>query len=289
MSSVKGLEVQKRNNGRGDVDETPRFGKWVSLTCGSDRFDIDRGLVHCEFSTTDFTASVGGDAIVIVPAAFRFASRMVAHTVLRGCDRGGGGFVEIAVRRAAIRCARQYRFAYVDGRRYEVVGVSDDAFVFVHRQGPCDCGGGVSNDYDIERGTGGDLLELESSTQSEIVNLASTITLDRPAAATVKLRSFVSSLMDMRSSHPQCSVCKVPSNYRQVLECLTENIEHLSDVDSDVDKECIRYFLNVYLCRGIKLNLLLLHRLYSQLHGQGIKLNLKKKKKSFNFIPWPTH
>lgn len=244
MCSVNGFEEREKDKGHSGVDETPRFGNWVSLACGSDRFDINRCLVQCKFSTTDFMASIGGDAIVVVPATFRFASQMVAHAVLHGCDHGDG-LVEIAVRRAAIRCARQYRFAYVDGRRYEVVGVSDDSFVFVHREGLCDCGG-VDNDNGIEYDNG-DVLKLESSTQSEIIHLASTIALDRPATTTVKLRSFVSSLMDMRSSHPLCTACKVPSNYRQVLECLTENVDHLSDVDSNVDRECTRCFIIIYL------------------------------------------
>jgi len=193
-------------------------GKWVSLTCDSDRFDIDGGRVRCLYTVAGYMAVVDGTAVIVVPAAFRYASQMVAHAVLP--DGGNRGHVEVTVRRRAVRCARPYKFAYVDGWRYELMGVSD-AFTFVHcNGGPCDC------DADF-------LMEQPAA----VLHADDRRTTDNTMSA------FVSALMDTRSSAcSHCSVCNVPSNHRQVLEYLTTNIDRLSDVHTIIDREHIKYF-----------------------------------------------
>jgi len=188
-------------------------GKWVSLACDSERFDIDSGRVGCQYTVAEYTAAVDGSAVIVVPAAFRCVSQMVAHVVLPG---GGRGHAELTVRRWAVRCARPYRFAYVDGRRYEVLGVSDE-FAFVHCSGgPCDC------DADFR-------MELPTA----VLQTDDHRTTDQTMSA------FVSALMDTRSS--ACLVCNVPSNHRQVLEYLTTNIDRLSDVYSNINTNHIKY------------------------------------------------
>lgn len=199
------------------------FGKWVSLTCvGGDRFDIDCGRVHCEYSPVEYMATVHGDAIVIVPSAFQCVSQMVTVNVLSSRDRNvGGGLIEIAVRRQSIRCCCPYRFAYVDGLHYEVMGVSK-AFTFHHRDGRlCDC----DNDFCKEPPT----------------NVALS---DRPDAA-VRMGSFISLPPDavrFNDDASQCLVCRIPSNHRIVLEHLKKNINHLSDIELTIDREYIKYF-----------------------------------------------
>lgn len=192
------------------------FGsKWVSLTCDSDRFDINSGRVRCQYTVADYMAVVDGTAVIIVPATFRYASQMVAHAVVTG---DGRGHVELIVRRPAVRCARPYRFAFVDGRRYDVMGVSD-AFTFVHcTSAPCDC----SADIRIEQPT-------------------AVLTSDDHCTAEDTMTAFVSSLMDTRSSAcSHCPVCNVPSNHRTVLKYLTTNIDRLSDIRSTIDKEHVK-------------------------------------------------
>ncbi|XP_022165848.1 uncharacterized protein LOC111030589 [Myzus persicae] len=209
----------------GSTDVTARvsaFGdKWVSLTCDSEWFDIDSGRVRCQYTVADYMAAVDGAAVIVVPAAFHYASQMVAHVVLPG---GGRGHAEITVRRWAVRCTRPYRFAYVDGRHYDVMGISD-AFTFVHCSGgPCDCGA----DFRMEQPTA-------------VVQANDHLTADHTMSA------FVSALMDTRSSAcSHCPVCNVPSNHRQVLEYLTTNIDRLSDIHSSIDKDRIKQteFLN---------------------------------------------
>jgi len=198
-------------------DDTVRQ-KWVSLTCDT-QFDIGGGCVRCGYSTADFMVTVHGDAVLLVPAAFRLASQMVAHAVLPGC---GDGHVEIAVRRPSVRCALPYRFAYVDGRLFDVMGVSD-AFTFVHRDGTCDCSDGTRAD---------------STTRPPTTTIS---TNHRTDTTFVNMSFFVSFLMNTRSSAPQCSACGSPSNYQQVLEYLTENINYLSDVDSNIERKRIKY------------------------------------------------
>lgn len=188
-------------------------GKWVSLTGDSERFDIDSGRVRCQYTVPDYMAVVDGAAVIVVPAAFRSASQMVAHVVLSGARRG---HAEVTVRRWAVQCARPYRFAYVDGRRYEVLGVSD-AFTFVHcNSGPCDCG----TDFRMELPTA--VLQTDDLRTTDHT-----------------MSAFVSALIDTRSS--ACLVCNVPSNHRQVLEYLTTNIDRLSDVHSNINRDHIKY------------------------------------------------
>lgn len=191
-------------------------GKWVSLTCDSEQFDIDSGRVRCQYTVVDYMATVNGTVVIVVPAAFRCASQMVAHVVLHGDRRG---HAEVTVGRWAVRCARPYRFAYVDGRHYEVMGVSD-AFTFVHCSGgPCNCG----DDFHMELPTG--VLQA-----------------DDHRTADHTMSTFVSALMNTRSSAcSHCPVCDVPSNHRQVLEYLTTNIDRLSEIHSKIDKDHIKY------------------------------------------------
>lgn len=185
-------------------------GKWVSLTCDSERFDIDSGRVRCQYTVADYMSAVDGAAVIVVPAAFRYASQMVAHVVLPGSGRGQA---EVIIRRWAVRCVRPYRFAYVDGRRYEVLGVSD-AFTFVHRSGgSCDCGADFRMDLPV--------LQADDHRSNDHT-----------------MSAFVSALMDTRSS--ACPVCNVPSNHRQVLEYLTTNIDRLSDVHSNIKRDHIK-------------------------------------------------
>ncbi|XP_025206938.1 uncharacterized protein LOC112602832 [Melanaphis sacchari] len=191
-------------------------GKWVSLTCDSDRFDIDGGRVRCLYTVADYAAAVDGTAVIVVPAAFRCASQMVAHAVLP--DGRGRGRVEVTVRRWAVRCSRPYRFAYVDGWRYDVMTVSG-AFTFVHSSGgPCDC----DADFRMEQPTAGPQANGRR-------------------AADHAMSAFVSALLDTRSSAcSHCPVCNVPSNHRQVLDYLTTNIDRLSDIHSAIDKEHVK-------------------------------------------------
>ncbi|KAF0761076.1 Uncharacterized protein FWK35_00008948 [Aphis craccivora] len=209
MSST--TDVVSEGGALGSLD-----GKWVSLTCDSDWFDIDSGRVHCLYTVADYMAAMDGTAVIVVPAAFRYASQMVAHAVLPdGGGRGGRGRVEVTVHRWAIRCARPYRFAYVDGWRYEVMGVSDE-FTFVH------CGGGQC-DCDAD-------VRIEQPTAVQQANERRT--------TDHTMNAFVSALMDTRSSAcSHCPVCNVPSNHRQVLEYLTTNIDRLSNVYSIINKE----------------------------------------------------
>lgn len=213
---------ERPEGGRGDDGDDAVCRKWVSLTCDT-QFDIGRGRVRCDYTTADFMVPVHGDAVLLVPVAFRLASQMVAHAVL--ADRGDG-HVEIAVRRPSIRCAVPYRFAYVDGRLFDVMGVSD-AFTFVHHDGTCDCSDGAGAD---------------STTGPPTTTIS---THRRTDAVSVNMNLFVSFLMNMRSSAPQCPACGSPSNYRQVLEYLTENVNHLSDVDSNIERERIKYIYYV--------------------------------------------
>lgn len=209
------------------VDERwPADGdQWVSLTSDGDRFDIDCGRVRCRYSAPGYADVVRGDAVVVVPGACRTASRAIAHAVLPGDH--GAGCVEIAVRRPSVRCRRPYRFAYVGARLGDVMAVSD-RFAFVHRAGnPCDC--------DCYDGDGDD---------EEVSAVLLPPTADRPAAATA-MTSFVSSLMDERSSAPQCPACAVPSNYRQVLGRLAENVERMSAADARLHE-----LRNKYVVRG---------------------------------------
>jgi len=191
-------------------------GKWVSLTCDSEQFDIDSGRVRCQYTVVDYMATVDGTAVIVVPAAFRCASQMVAHVVLPA-DRCG--HAEVAVRRWAVRCARPYRLAYVDGQHYETMGVSD-TFTFVHCSGgPCNC----DADFRMEQPTG--VLQA-----------------DDHSTADHTMSAFVSALMNTRSSAcSHCPVCNVPSNHRQVLDYLTTNIDRLSEVYSKIDKDHIKY------------------------------------------------
>lgn len=229
------LVVEKRT-----YDDDLLFGKWVSLTCDNDQFDISCGRVRCGYSTADFMMTVHGDAVVLVPAAFHFVSQMVAHAVLS--DRGDG-HVWIAVRRPSIQCALSYRFAYVDGRLYEVMGVSD-TFTFVHHDGPCDCSAHGNTETAADAGCWFDADVCSSdgfmtTTTAEQPTTAWNASADNSSCSNI-MSSFISSLMDVRSSAPQCSTCKGPSNYRQVLEHLTKNIHHLSDVNSDIETERIK-------------------------------------------------
>lgn len=205
------------------ADERPADGdQWVSLTSDGDRFDIDCGRLRCRYAAPGYADVVRGDAVVVVPGACRTAFRAIAHAVLPG-DRGAG-CVEIAVRRPSVRCRRPYRFAYVGARLGDVIAVSE-RFAFVHRSGnPCDC-----DCYDCD---------------DDEVSAVLLPTADRPAAATA-MTSFVSSLMDERSSAPQCPACAVPSNYRQVLGRLAENVERLSAADARLHE-----LRNKYVVRG---------------------------------------
>lgn len=204
------------------------FGKWVSLTCvGGDRIDIDCGRVRCDFSPVEYMATVHGDAIVIVPSAFRCVSQMVTVAVLSSRDRNvGGGPIDIAVRRQSIRCRCPYRFAYVDGLHYEVMGVSK-AFTFHHGNGrPCDCDDGFSK---------------EPPTTAALSN--------RPDEQVVGTNSSISSPTDavrFNEAESQCLVCRIPSNHRIVLEHLKKNINHLSDIELTIDKEYMKYFHQSY-------------------------------------------
>ncbi|XP_008180244.1 uncharacterized protein LOC100572569 [Acyrthosiphon pisum] len=185
-------------------------GKWVSLTCDSERFDIDSGRVRCQYTVADYMSAVDGAAVIVVPATFLYASQMVAHVVLPGSGRG---HADVTVRRWAVRCARPYRFAYVDGRRYEVLGVSD-AFTFVHCSGgSCDCG-------------------------ADFRMVLPVLQADDHRTTDHTMSAFVSALMDTRSS--ACPVCNVPSNHRQVLEYLTTNIDRLSAVHSNINRDHIK-------------------------------------------------
>lgn len=200
------------------------FRKWVSLTSDSDRFDIDSDRVSCRYAIADFMATFRGDAVVVEPAAFRFASQMVAHAVVGPArDRcSSGGRVQIAVRRQSVRCSRPYLFAYVDGRHCEVMGVSD-AFTFTHRDGrQCDCG--TSGD-----GCNGGGATTKSST---IVSNDGTTSDWVPSAVDDPWRS---------KALLQCSACKVPSDHRELLEDLMENVNGASDVDNTTDSEHVKY------------------------------------------------
>lgn len=216
----------------GSNKEIPLW-KWVTLTSNSESFDIDCGRVRCRYATADFMATADADTVVVVPATFRFASEMIAHVIVANCS---GSDVDIIIRRPLVRCIRPYRFAYIDSRHYDVMGVSD-TFTFVHRDDTlCDCSHFAAAASDTD--------DINSVLISSPVTLpdcsAATVTSsghDAQTIAAVKLSSFISSLMDMRSSATQCSVCRIPSNYRQVLEHLTKNIDHLSVVYSNINRE----------------------------------------------------
>uniref|UniRef100_A0A2S2R6P2 SKICH domain-containing protein n=1 Tax=Sipha flava TaxID=143950 RepID=A0A2S2R6P2_9HEMI len=203
------------------------FRKWVSLTSDSDQFDIDGDRVSCRYAIADFMATFRGDAVVVEPAAFRFASQMVAHAIVdpAGDRCSSGGRIQIAVRRQSVRCARPYLFAYVDGRHYEVMGVSEP-FTFTHRDGQCDCGTGGGDG-------GGD------SCSSATTKLPTTIS-NRPTDGTTG--DFVSSGTEEKGRYKalQCSACQVPSNHREVLENLMKNISYSSDVDNTTDSEHVK-------------------------------------------------
>lgn len=208
--------TEEENDGGGSI-----FHKWVSLTFVGDRFDIDCARVRCEYSSADYMATGNEDAIVIVPSSFRYVSQMVTHAVLSSRDRSGTGRVEIAVRRRSIRCRRPYRFAYVDGQHYEVMGVSK-SFTFHHKDRPCDCGdGSIATD---------DFGKVLSTTA---------VSPDHPdvAVKTITLPS------DMRfiDTTSQCSTCRIPSNHRLVLEYLKENTNRLSDVQLFINREYMKY------------------------------------------------
>lgn len=200
---------------------------WVLLTSDDERFDIDSGRVQCRYLTPDFVSAGRGDVMVVVPAAFSFASQMIAHAVLP--VGGGDGRIEIAVRRPLIRCARPYRFAYVDGRLCDVMAVSG-TFAFVHGGRPCDC-----DDRFPETGSSPLQSIAAASAAATAVEPSS---LERPV---VRMSSFVSSLMDVRSSAPACSNCAVPSNRRQVMAYLTENLDRLYAVDERIRRLCKTY------------------------------------------------
>lgn len=198
-----------------DGEQTFSGDQWVSLTGDGDQFDIDGGRVRCRYSAPGYADVVRGDAVVIVPGACRSASRAIAHAVLSGDH--SAGCVEIAVRRPSVRCHRPYRFAYVGARLGDVMAVTEP-FTFVHCAGnPCDCDGGGFDDDD----------------EDSAAPLPPPSTADRPSAASA-MTSFVSSLMGARSSAPQCPACAVPSNYRQVLGRLAENVERLSAADAQL-------------------------------------------------------
>jgi len=223
------------------------FAEWVSLTSDNSQFDIRCSHVCCGYSTADFMVTVHGDAVVLVPAAFRFASQMVAHTVLP--DRGNG-HVEIAVRRPSVRCALSYRFAYVEGRLSKVIGVSD-TFMFVHLDGSCDCD---DSSTAASTGSGGSMDRTTScGVIDDFITKPPTMVTSNRLIDTANMSVFISSLMDTRSSAPQCSTCKGPSNYRQVLEYLTKNINHLFDVDSNIERERIKYLLVILIILGINI------------------------------------
>lgn len=208
-----------------DGEQTFGGDRWVSLTGDGDRFDIDGGRVRCRYTAPGYADVVRGDAVVVVPGACRSACRAIAHAVLPGDH--GAGCVEIAVRRPSVRCRRPYRFAYVGARLGDVMAVSEP-FAFVHCAGnPCDCGGGGGGGVDDE--------DSAAPLPSPSPPIA-----DRPAAASA-MTSFVSSLMDARSSAPQCPACAVPSNYRQVLGRLAENVERLSAADAQLHRLRNRY------------------------------------------------
>lgn len=196
------------DNARGSV-----CGGWVSLTGDGNPFDINLGLARCRYSVADYAGTVHGDAVVVVPAEFRFASQMIAHAVLPA-DGRCGGLVEIAVHRPSVRCAKPYRFAYVGGRLCDVMAISG-AFAFVHGDdGLCDC--------DDAAAAADDDLATEPFSSAE----------PRLSAA-FGIGAFVSSVMDRRSSAQRCPVCAIPSNHRLVLTHLTENIDRLSVVDAN--------------------------------------------------------
>lgn len=231
MSSTDPL-VQ--DEGTGNNNEIP-FCKWVSLTSNSDQFDIDCGTVRCRYTTADFMATADGDTVVVVPATFRFASQMIAHAVVANHD-GNEHNIDIIIRRPLVRCIRPYRFAYIDGRHYDVMGISD-TFMFVHRDDTlCNC----SYLADAENDTNdiNSILLSSSETLPDCPTVMDTsLGHDAQTTAAVKLSSFISSLMEIRSSATQCSVCRIPSNYRQVLEYLTKNIDRLFIVDSNINNE----------------------------------------------------
>lgn len=214
-----------------------RNREWASLTCASDRFDIDCGRARCHCTTADFAAVTDADVVVVVPAACRRASSMIAYAAVPAGRGGGRCSVEVAVSRASARCARPYRFAYVDGRRYGVMAVSAP-FAFDHRGGPCDCdtspgGGGGGGAADAGVADGRDSRAGETAFGAP----------DRLASATVRgMSAFVSSLMDTRFGAPRCPACNVPANHGQVLEHLRTSADRLRRGTADVKKECSRYF-----------------------------------------------
>lgn len=203
------------------------FRKWVSLTSDSDQFDIDGDQVSCRYAIADFMATFRGDAVVVEPAAFRFASQMVAHTIVdpAGDRCSSGGRVQITVHRQSIRCARPYLFAYVDGRHYEVMGISD-AFTFTHRDGQCDCG---------DAGGGDSCRSATTESPTAVSN--------RPADGMTG--DFDASVMDEKGWFEalQCSACLVPSNHREMMENLMKNINYSSDVDNTTNNEHVKYIL----------------------------------------------
>lgn len=239
------------------------FRKWVSLTCDSNQFNINSDSVRCEYSTAEFMSTVDGDAVIVVPAAFRFPSQMVAHAVLPSSrdfvDSGRFKLVDIAFRRSMVRCDRQYQFAYVNGHRYDVMGVSE-VFIFVHGDngdGHCDCScdendtrEGITtaeDEYCSAMSAAGN--SVTSTSAASIIGedfdvkpqfMVMSVSGDNPTVPIVTMSSLISSLMDIRSSTSQCSVCRIPSNHRQVLDYLTKHIDRLSEVDSNIDRERLK-------------------------------------------------
>lgn len=213
LSPEPGDVAAEESSTAGDYARRSVCGRWVSLTIDGDLFDINLGLARCRYLLADYADAIHGDAVVVVPAAFRFASQMIAHTVLPVDNRDG--LVEIAVPRPSVRCVRPYRFAYVGGRLCDVMAISG-AFAFVHGDdGLCNCDAVTATPDD-------DDLATEPFSSADPL----------PSAA-VRIGAFVSSLMDQRSRVPWCPVCTVPSNHRLVLTHLTENIDRLSAVDAN--------------------------------------------------------
>lgn len=215
----------------------PDRREWVTLRCASDRFDIDRGRVSCHCTTADFAAATDADVVAVVPAACRHASSMIAHAAAsagrgRGGGSGGRRSVEIAVRRTWVRCARPYRFAYVDGRRHGVMAVSAP-FAFDHRGGPCDC------DASASAGWAGDGAADDRAGETVIAS-------DRATATVFSISAFVSSLTDTRLGAPRCPECNVPANYGRIAEQLKTIKDSLRRATTDVKKECSRYIGVLY-------------------------------------------
>lgn len=237
---------------------TITFRKWVSFTFDSDQFYIDSGSVRCEYLTTKFMSTVDGDVVIIVPAAFRYASQMVAHAVLPSnrhfVESGKVRIVEIPFCRSMIRCDRQYQFAYVDGHHYDVMGVSE-AFTFVHcnnggRRCDCSCDGddtrgGIAT---VEDGNFSAASAAENSTTSSSTTniicedidgkqqlMMTLVTGDDLTVSVVTMSSLIASLMDIRSSASQCTECRNPSNHQQVLDYLTKHINRLK-----IDRERLK-------------------------------------------------